>query len=80
MACGDNYPRVTVVQANGFSDLHAQPFATKSDELMNAIVTQWTLEKKEKFNNQFSSMPSFKEHNSLSYVFGDFKQWDQDET
>ena len=80
IACGGNYPFVTVVHASGFSNLLVQPFATKTEELLNAVVTQWTLETKQQVSSPLAVSPSAKEHKSLAYVFGDWKQWDKDET
>ena len=80
IACGETYPFVTIVHASGFSNLLVQPFATKTDELMNAVVTLWTLETKEKVSSRLAISSSVKEHKSLAYVFGDWKQWDKDET
>ena len=64
----------------GFSNLLVKPFATKTEELLNAVVTQWTLETKQQISSPLAVSPSAKEHKSLAYVFGDWKQWDKDET
>ena len=56
----------------------AQPFATKTDELVNAVITEWKLEKKESTGSRLAAPAHPKEHKSLSYVFGDFHQLSQD--
>lgn len=54
----------------------AQPFAVKSEELVNSAVISLELEKIEKISYPFSvSYP--KEHKSLSYVFDEFEQSNQ---
>lgn len=73
MVCGESLSKLTVVQANTFSDLVAQPFAVKTEELVNSAVTNLALEKVEKISYPYS-VSSAKEHKSLSYVFDDFEQ------
>lgn len=65
--------KLNIVQANTFSYLVAQPFAVKSEELVNSAIANWALEKVEKITYPYS-VSSSKEHKSLSYVFGDFEQ------
>lgn len=79
VACGD-LPMLTVVQASGFSDLVAQPFAIKSEELVNFVVTHWSLQKKEHVSSRLSLSSTPKEHKSLSYIHEDFNQMSQDGT
>ncbi len=77
VACGESLSKLTIVYAGGYSDLMAQPFATKTDELVNAVITKWTLEKKESIGSRLAAPAYPKEHKSLSYVFGDFNQLSQ---
>ena len=78
VACGEWLSKLTIVYAGGYSDLMAQPFATKTDELVNAVITEWKLEKKESIGSRLATQAHPKEHKSLSYVFGDFNQLSQD--
>ena len=72
--------KLTIVYAGGYSDLMAQPFATKTDELVNAVITKWTLEKKESIGSRLAAPATAKEQKSLAYVFGDFAKLNQDGT
>ena len=78
VACGESFSKLTIVYAGGYSDLMAQPFATKTDELVNAVITKWTLEKKESIGSRLATPAYPKQHKSLNYVFGDFNQLNQD--
>ena len=78
MACGESLSKLTIVYAGGYSDLLAQPFATKTNELVNAVITKWTLEKKQSIGSPLAAPAYPKEHKSLAYVFGDFNQLSQD--
>ncbi|XP_046638923.1 vitellogenin-like [Daphnia pulicaria] len=78
VACGESLSKLTIVYAGGYSDLMAQPFATKTDELVNAVITKLTLEKKESIGSHLAAPAYPKEHKSLNYVFGDFNQLSQD--
>ena len=78
IACGESLSKLTVVHASSYSDLQAQPFATKSDELVNSVITRWALIKKESIDYRFAIASYPKEHKSLSYVFGDFNQVNDD--
>ena len=80
IACGESFPFLTVVHASGFSDLLAKPFATETEDLVNSIIINWSLEKKESVSSRFATPSSPKEYNTLAYTFGEFKQFDQDET
>ena len=80
VACGESLSKLTIVYAGGYSDLIAQPFATKTDELVNAVITKLTLENKESIGSPIAAPEAFKEHKSLTYVFGDFAQLNQDGT
>jgi hypothetical protein len=79
LACGDDFPSLTFVHAYAFSDLLAQPFATKTEELLNAVIISLRLERKEAISSALS-VSSPKSHESLAYVFGDFQQVNGDET
>lgn len=77
LACGESLSKLTIVYVGGYSDLMAQPFATKTNELVNAVVTKWTLQKKESIRSRLPTPAYPKEHNSLAYVFGDLNQMSQ---
>ena len=57
-----------------------KPFATETEDLVNAVIINWELEKKESLGSRFAYPSSPKEWTSLSHVFDELKQWDQDET
>ncbi|KAI9554120.1 hypothetical protein GHT06_019392 [Daphnia sinensis] len=78
VACGESISKLIVVNIYGFSDLMVQPFATKTEELLNSVITSWSLEKKESVTSFFKSLTSPKKHTSLSYVFDDFQQLNHD--
>lgn len=80
VACGESLSKLTVVYAGGYSDLFAQPFATKTDELVNSVITKFTLENKESIGSSMAAPATAKEHKSLAYVFGDFAKLNQDGT
>ncbi len=71
VACGETYPRLTVILINGYSSLMIHPFTIKTDPMWNVVSTNWQLERKEPIDSQFSVSPSFREHKSLVYSFGD---------
>lgn len=73
-ACGESLSQLTIVQANVFGDLVAQPFATKTDELVHSTVGKLSLEKKSTISSRLTAPSSPKKHSSLSYVFDDFEQ------
>ena len=80
VACGDSLSKLTIVHAGGYSDLLAQPFATKTDELVNVVITKLTLETKESIGSPIAVPEASVEHKSLAYVFGDFAQLNEDGT
>jgi hypothetical protein len=80
VACGKSWSDLLMVHANGFSDVWVQPFATKTDELLNSVITKWSFEKKEAIRSWFAAPSSPKKYKTLSYVWGDFKQWTEDGT
>jgi hypothetical protein len=80
VACGKSWSDLLIVHVYGFSDVWVQPFATKTDELVNSVITNWSFEKKERITSRFATPSSPKEHTTLSYVWGDFQQWDRDGT
>jgi hypothetical protein len=82
LACGDDFPSLTFVHAYAFSDLLAQPFATKTngnEHLLNSVIISLRLERKEAISSALS-VSSAKSYESLAYVFGDFQQLNGDET
>lgn len=70
VACGESLSNLAIVQVSGFSDLVAQPFATKSDELVNSVVFKLSLGKVEAIGSPLARPATPKAHTSLSYVFG----------
>lgn len=80
VACGESISKLTVVNIYGFSDLMVQPFAAKTEELLNSVITSWSIEKEEGITSFFGSSTSPKRHTSLSYVFDDFQQLNHDGT
>jgi hypothetical protein len=56
-----------------------QPFATKTEELLNSVIVSLRLESKESISSPLS-VSSPKSHESLSYVFDDFQQVNGDGT
>jgi hypothetical protein len=79
LACGENFPSLTYVHTYAISDLLAQPFATKTDELVNSVIISLSLVKKGPIGSALS-VSSAKYHSSLAYVFGDFQQVNGDGT
>ena len=69
VACGDSLSNLVIAQMTAFSDLIVQPFAVKTDELLNSIVTKLSLEKTEAISSRLASPAAPKAHTSLSYVF-----------
>ncbi len=80
VACGKSWSDLIIVLVNGFSDVWVQPFATKTDELLNSVITKWSFEKKESIRSWFPAPSSPKEHKTLSYVWVDFQQLTEDGT
>jgi len=80
VACGKSWSDLLIVHVYGFSDVWVQPFATKTDELVNSVITHWSFEKKESISSQFPAPLSPKKHTTLTYVWGDFQQWNEDGT
>ena len=80
MACGENYPNVIVVHASGFTDLVAQPFATRTDELVNSVVVTWSIEKEEPISSRLILPSSVQEHKSLAYANEGSNQSNQNRT
>ena len=70
--------KLTIIHVGGFSDMLAQPFAVKTDELVNSVTVSWSLEKKQSISYRLAVPPYPKAHQSLSYVFGDFNQLNKD--
>lgn len=77
VACGD-LSKLTIVHGSSYSNLVAQPFATKAEELVNAAITNWSLEKQERIGSVLAVASDSKVHKSLSYIFGDFEQSTKD--
>jgi hypothetical protein len=68
-----------IVHVYGFSDVWVQPFATKTDELVNSVISHWSFEKKESISSRYPTPSSpIKEWKTLSYVWDDWQQRDQD--
>lgn len=80
VACVESISKLTVVNIYGFSDLMVQSFAAKTEELLNSVITSWSIEKKEGITSFFGSLTSPKRHPSFSYVFDDFQQLNHDGT
>ena len=75
VACGESPSKLTYVWASGYGDLQAKPFAIETEELVNSIIINWSLEKKEDISTRFASPSNVKEHKTLAYVFAEVEQW-----
>ena len=69
VACGDSLSSLVIAQVSTYSELIARPFAVKTDELLNSVVTKLSLEKTEAIISRLASPAAPKAHTSLSYVF-----------
>ena len=79
VACGESPSKLTYVWANGYGNLQAKPFAIETEELVNSIIINWSLEKKEAISSRLTSPANVEEHKTLAYVFDEIEQWSNKE-
>jgi len=79
VACGESPSKLTYVWANGYGNLQAKPFAIETEELVNSIIINWSLEKKEAISSRLASPANVEEHKTLAYVFAEIEQWSNKE-